>query len=229
MRGCVGNAGVPALDELLDQLSDRSRVIVSLLLGSASDSRPGACVLVGVLLVLHSRIVIFSYMNFLDEVLSGACGLMLSVLRGVRVLTWSGTLKSSSSSANAVVSLVYPSTRWLADRRTCREGASHSSGSRATLSLASFLSRNFCCCLCSHVRPEFVSTLLPSDLLGSLRIVLTSCHSVVLLERHVPFSLFLALLGGRSIHSASPFNHFPLLTGTAGGGIVVVVVVVMSS
>lgn len=157
---------------------------------------------------------------------------MLSVLRGVRVLTWSGTLKSSSSSANAVVSLVYPSTlfnkinislysiikcilnsykkvryRWLADRRTCREGASHSSGSRATLSLASFLSRNFCCCLCSQVRPEFVSTLLPSDLLGSLRIVLTSCHSVVLLERHVPFSLFLALLGGRSIHSASPFNH----------------------
>lgn len=37
-------------------------------MGSASDSNPGAGV-VGVLLALHSRIVIFSNMNFLDEVL----------------------------------------------------------------------------------------------------------------------------------------------------------------
>lgn len=42
---------------------------VSALTGSASDSNPGAAVFVGVDVVLHSRIVIFSYMNFLDEVL----------------------------------------------------------------------------------------------------------------------------------------------------------------
>lgn len=43
--------------------------MVSLLPGSASDSRPGAAVDVGVLLPLHSRNIVFSYMNFLDEVL----------------------------------------------------------------------------------------------------------------------------------------------------------------
>lgn len=41
--------------------------MVSVLEGSTSDSNPGACG--GVLLPLHSRIVIFSNMNFLDEVL----------------------------------------------------------------------------------------------------------------------------------------------------------------
>lgn len=43
--------------------------MVSVLGGSASDSNPGAGALFGVLVVLHSRIVIFSYINFLDEVL----------------------------------------------------------------------------------------------------------------------------------------------------------------
>lgn len=121
--------------------------------------------------------------------------------------TW--LLKSIHSVLQAVVlkgceNMIY---RWLADRRTCREGASHSSGSRATLSLASFLSRSFCCCLCSHVRPELVSALL-SDRRGSL-VLVVSCHPTLLLDRHVPFSgaVFVALLGGRSIHSASPFSH----------------------
>lgn len=122
--------------------------------------------------------------------------------------TW--LLKSIQSVLQAVVLNGYYKNmnyRWLADRRTCREGASHSSGSRATLSLASFLSRSFCCCLCSHVRPELVSALL-SDLRGSLAL-LVSCHPTLLLDRHVPFSgaVFVALLGGRSIHSASPFSH----------------------
>lgn len=55
---------------------------------------------------VHSMLIGVLYIVVLGVYLSGACGLMWSVLREVRVFTCRGTLKSSSSSANAVVSLV---------------------------------------------------------------------------------------------------------------------------
>lgn len=62
-------------------------------MGSASDSKPGAVVLVGVVLVLHSRIVIFSYMNFLDEVLQNVKRFCYTVIKKRNLIQSAKSLK----------------------------------------------------------------------------------------------------------------------------------------